>query len=1063
MPAQPPNLRMPSMHSMLARQLRRSLKAESQAEADNLLNRLFELAESGTLESEQAQALSGLRTLLGSVDESYRQFDRAQELRLRSLTVSSAELLEANQRLRAEAERQQSLITTMRAIANRLLAAAGRDAIPEDEVSAQRVAQLMEQLIDEGEAAQRRLSESSARYLGLTSLSSDWYWEQDEQQRFTLMSQGITAVTGRPPEAFIGLTGAEAFGVDAAQSDASGQHRLLALMQSQQPLRDFELHYKTSGNVPVWMSLSAEPQRDGEGKFTGYRGVARNITAQKQAEQRLQEALDLTETLLDATPAPTSIKDAELRFVRVNTAFERMFGDTRERWLGRTAREIRGDAAALAEATEHDLLANPRVIQYEQTRTVSGGRQVHYFVTKAPMVVVGSRRVTHLISTYMDITEIKRVQGEMTRQLALTDALIETMPMPVSIKDREHRFVRVNAAYEREFELVREIVLGQTVVEALNDASAGGREVELEMLRNPGVRSYARERVGRDGRERCFSITKSTIQNDAGEVTGFITLHADITGIKQVGSRLDEQLALTTTLLDASPTPTVVKDRNLILTRCNSAYEKLFNVRREDILHQPMSGHRTQFSDAVLAVERQLLVNPGTHRVERALRVPGRDDVHCVIEKSTYFNTAGEVEGVITSFTDITELKRTEENLREAKLLAEQALRVRSQFLANMSHEIRTPMNGVLGMAEVLSGTVLSAEQREYLDTIRTSGESLLKIVGDILDFSKIEAGKVDIEQVAFDPRSRVESLVQLFSASAREKNLQVSGVYSEDLPPEVMGDPVRISQVLSNLLGNAIKFTQAGSITLHAGIHAQAGQDVMLRFDVRDSGIGISKDAIERIFDPFSQEDTSITRRFGGTGLGLTISRQLVGLMGGELSVVSTQGEGSCFSFTVRVQKDVKAPPVEPVEPVEPAAAAAAPQMTGPRGAAPLNILLVEDNTINQIVAAAMLKKLNCDITVVNDGQEAVAAIQARRFDVILMDCHMPNMDGFAATAAVRTWEQQGHARHIIIAQTANAMEGDRESCLAAGMDDYIAKPLTTAVLAQMLARWTAHGTANA
>jgi CheY-like chemotaxis protein len=266
----------------------------------------------------------------------------------------------------------------------------------------------------------------------------------------------------------------------------------------------------------------------------------------------------------------------------------------------------------------------------------------------------------------------------------------------------------------------------------------------------------------------------------------------------------------------------------------------------------------------------------------------------------------------------------------------------------------------------------------------------------------------------------------------------------------------VRISQTLSNLVGNAIKFTESGGVSLNVTAQAWEGEQVILRFDVRDTGIGISQTAIERIFDPFSQEDASTTRRFGGTGLGLTISRQLAGLMGGELFVESKQGEGSCFSFTIAVSDAGEAA----VGDNSGNAAAEMPARIVSHGLADgktqgIDVLLAEDNNVNQIVACAMLKKLGCTITVAKDGQEALEHVKARHFDLILMDCHMPNLDGFAATAAIRELEKQGHPRHIIIAQTANAMEGDRESCLAAGMDDYISKPIAATALADVIQRW--------
>jgi PAS domain S-box-containing protein len=910
------------MNTMLTQQLRQALQSQSLVEVETLLDGLFQSAERPDVDEKHAQALRGLRALLGMVDESYHQFGRAQELRLRSLTDSSNELTLANTKLREEAGRQQALLDAVQTLVNRLLSASGQAPIPTGEQSIERLTQVMGNLITDSESVQTRLIESETRFRGLASLSSDWYWEEDDQGRFTLMSQGITAVTGLDPAHFLGKTRQEAFAADASKQRMEAQQRLAQLFEARQPFRDFELTYTPPGREGIHISLSGEPCTAADGRFVGYRGVGRNITVSKLAAQHLQEAMGLTETVLDVTPTPIAIKDDQLRFVRVNDAFVRLFELPREQWLGKTAREVRGGDAHRGEAEDRELLAQPRVLQYEQKRMLPSGGAVCYIVTKAPLLAADGS-VSRIISTYIDITGLK--------------------------------------------------------------------------------------------------------ETEAGRA---------------------EQLRLTTTLLDASPTPTVVKDRSLMLTRCNTAYEKLFDVRREDIINQPLSAHRSEIAEEVRRIEMQLLENPGSHRIERTIKSPAGRGIHCIIEKSTYFNLAGEVEGVITTFTDITELKRTEQHLTVAKQAAEQAMRARSQFLANMSHEIRTPMNGVLGMASVLGDTPLDAQQQEYLHAIRISGESLLKIVNDILDFSKIEAGKVEIEQSAFDLRSRVASILQLFAASARSKNITLTSACGDNVPWRIVGDAVRISQTLSNLIGNAIKFTETGGVSVKVGVQMLVEDQYLLRFDVRDTGIGISRDAIERIFDPFSQEDATTTRRFGGTGLGLTISRQLAGLMGGELFVESTQGSGSCFSFTVKVRGGLT--PNDSVEPKPAVVSTAVPAaMHG------LDVLLAEDNHVNQIVAGAMLKKLGCRVTVANDGQQAVDKIKERQFDLILMDCHMPNLDGYAATAAIRELEKQGHPRHTIIAQTANAMEGDRDSCIAAGMDDYISKPINAKVLAEVLQRW--------
>jgi len=675
-----------------------------------------------------------------------------------------------------------------------------------------------------------------------------------------------------------------------------------------------------------------------------------------------------------------------------------------------------------------------------------------------------------------------------------------------------------------------------------------------------------------DGRwvwlETYGSVTARDAQGRAVRMTG---THTNITERKQLERALSNTLRVMRTLLETLPLPVIIRDADRRVTMVNEAWEKMLAISRQDIVGKPietypnwrLSVNQRESDDEVLATRCSARYETVVHGLDGT-------DYDVIVAKTPLVAEDGTVTGIASVITDISDQKRNSEVLEKARVSAEAAVHAKSRFLANMSHELRTPLNGVVGMASLLENTALDAKQRRFVRTLKSSAEALVTLINDVLDLSKAEAGKLELARGPFELRRELEQVVGLFGARAYDKGIDIAAHIARGVPTTIHGDPIRLRQVLGNLVNNAVKFTESGAVLLAVTVVPGEGAEAVLEFSVTDTGVGVEPEEQKRIFEAFEQADGSVTRKFGGTGLGLAISRQLVELMRGSMGLESEAGRGSRFSFRIpagvpRVELPQIAPATDlgaivigmhPVirsavcdtisvdcshvisvdssigalealqdfgprisrirlvidsnaaakmeQAVSGFRAAASPRAvevialmppdadatppagvnrslvkplctpdltttlvpvdtaqstriralptSGSRGRA----LVVEDNAVNQEMARAMLDMLGFHVTTASNGHEGVLAAAADpELDLILMDCQMPVMDGLAAARAIRESEAEG-TRVPIVALTGNAMPGDREACVAAGMDDYLAKPFSLTALKTMIDRWT-------
>ncbi|HZX84422.1 MAG TPA: PAS domain S-box protein [Reyranella sp.] len=644
--------------------------------------------------------------------------------------------------------------------------------------------------------------------------------------------------------------------------------------------------------------------------------------------------------------------------------------------------------------------------------------------------IFNSANFSSIATDAKGVIQIFNVGAE--RMLGYTAAEVRNKITPANISDPQEVIAR---AKELSIELGTTITPG---FEALVFKASRGIEdiYELTYIRKDGSRFPA--------------MVSVTALRDAQEtIIGYLLIGTDNTARKQVEAeqkkldqRLRDQQFYTRSLIESNIDALMTTDPSGIITDVNKQMEALTGCTRDELIGAPFKGYFTDPDRAEAAIKLVL----GEKKVsDYELTARARDGTRTVVSYNltTFYDRDRTLQGVFAAARDVTESKRFEMELKQAKTAAESASRTKSDFLASMSHEIRTPMNALMGVAALLAKTVLSPEQDKYVRIFRRAGDNLLNLINDILDLSKVEALQLELERTGFSLSDLLEKVEEMVTVRTEEKGLSLVCEIADDVPTSLIGDPTRLQQVLLNLLGNAIKFTERGQVSLHITSDQDSSVPTALRFTVSDTGIGIAQEKLGRVFERFTQADSSTTRRFGGSGLGLTISKRLVELMGGRIWAESTIDKGSIFAFTVPFE-------IRPAGEMR----KAAPLDTVPEAPLPaLRILLAEDSADNRTIITAFMEDTPYQVEFAENGLIACEKFKARFYDLVLMDRQMPVMDGLAATRIIRAWElATARPPTPILALTASALKGDREMCLAAGCTAFLTKPIKEEVLLQAI-----------
>jgi PAS domain S-box-containing protein len=756
-----------------------------------------------------------------------------------------------------------------------------------------------------------------------------------------------------------------------------------------------------------------------------------------------------------------------------------------ERMLGYTAAEVMNKITPADISDPQELIARANALSAEFATPITPGFEALVF--KASRAIEDIYELTYIrkggsrFPAVVSVTALRDAQGAIIGYLLIgTDNTARKQAEEALLKAGALQSAIFNSANFSSiatdakgviqiFNVGAERMLGYAAAEVMNKitpadisdpqeliARAKALSVELATPITPGFEAlvfkasreiediYELTYIRKDGSRFPAVVSVTALRDAQGSIIGYLLIGTDNTARKLVeeeqkksDQRLRDQQFYTRSLIESNIDALMTTDPSGIISDVNKQMEALTGCTRDELIGAPFKDFFTDPERAEAGIKRVLREKSVT---DYELTARARDGKQTVVSynATTFYDRNRKLQGVFAAARDVTERKRVEMELKQAKAVAESANRTKSDFLASMSHEIRTPMNAIMGIADLLAKTTLSAEQDKYVQVFRRAGDNLLNLINDILDLSKVEASQLELERTGFSLIDHLEIVMEMVAARAHEKGLTLLCELESNVPGDLIGDPTRLRQVLLNLIGNAVKFTESGEVSLH--VMLEPGTSVpTLRFTVSDSGIGIPAEKLDRVFERFTQADTSTTRRFGGSGLGLTISKRLVELMGGRIWVESEVGEGSTFAFAVPFEKWVGAT----------LRGAVAVGSDAELPLAPLRILLAEDSPDNCLVTLAYLEETPYRVEIAETGAIACDMFAARHFDLVLMDRQMPVMDGLTATRKIRAFERENDRQPTpIIALTASALKGDREMCLAAGCTAFLTKPIKQEVL---------------